>query len=847
LRARLSSDTAVEAHHPPPPPLPSIPAYPTIPHRTSSSSQHTAPSPTIPIIYADTDKPQPPPPLPLDRPLPPLPPASGETVPEVPHGIVVIPSSPRKLVKTQRSISTSAAVRGSQRSRSASRSRDSSRSRNGQSGRNSPIGLGLPASLTGTSDDDPPPLPSKPQSVSSPHPSRSTSPAPKISFAEPQGSQDVRDARDRPDQAGQDKKTRVKRARSLSGIFSGRSAAAVGTSKPDNEQRPMENGGEEVLVDDVPGGTKPHGVLEWLGVKKVVKRRQSENKLRSAAAESVDNNSAQDTAVAPPVPPLPRPGAGPAETSREDPVLDSDPAASSSTVELGSQRPDLRSEEPTTTVVPQPGKLSSLFARRASSKGGQSDTEGGDGASPALPPTQAQPIPNANRRQQSNAASSSSSSFTLPPVAGPVSPGFFQPNAPWMSSPTSEAEEMLFSPPSGATWGPGVRPWMDGTTSPHGTSRSPASSPLSTMPEGGVVDLKPPPPVTSRVPSEGRIRSYSDAPAPSAGLQPSGSATRLATPSSGSQSVQTSPLFGPRPTLGSRSSSGNSAIIGRMKTVFSKSTSRSRSKSLLPQPSTNASASSDVDDFGGVRGRTMPSSSTRMRPSSSSSSMTSHGPATSRMPFGGVGGPNASLLELVAGERQVGHTDHHQRSPRTSFSGTMSSYATASTRQSVGGESGRDHHHHASDKDRRTRARASTVSFAPSISQAPTPSSPGLFPVSATPPRHRPGAIHRLSSGLFGSGASSPKGGGSLFPLPPRSSGSISSSVTGFGPQDDTTSGLLSPGTSPRPSVGSISGAVGGPSKHVVAREGEETSEIWLERITRTVGRNDIAGVLAAR
>jgi hypothetical protein len=177
----------------------------------------------------------------------------------------------------------------------------------------------------------------------------------------------------------------------------------------------------------------------------------------------------------------------------------------------------------------------------------------------------------------------------------------------------------------------------------------------------------------------------------------------------------------------------------------------------------------------------------------------------------------------------------------------MSSYATASTRQSVGGESGRDHHHHASDKDRRTRARASTVSFAPSISQAPTPSSPGLFPVSATPPRHRPGAIHRLSSGLFGSGASSPKGGGSLFPLPPRSSGSISSSVTGFGPQDDTTSGLLSPGTSPRPSVGSISGAVGGPSKHVVAREGEETSEIWLERITRTVGRNDIAGVLAAR
>jgi hypothetical protein len=254
-----------------------------------------------------------------------------------------------------------------------------------------------------------------------------------------------------------------------------------------------------------------------------------------------------------------------------------------------------------------------------------------------------------------------------------------------------------------------------------------------------------------------------------------------------------------------------------------------------------------VDEFGGVRGRAMPSSSTRMRPSSSSSSMTSHGPATSRMPFGGVSGPNASLLELVAGERQVGHTDHHLRSPRTSFSGTMSSYATASTRQSVGGESGRDHLHLASDKDRKTRARASTVSFAPSISQAPTPSSPGLFPVSATPPRHRPGAIHRLSSGIFGSGASSPKGGGSLFPLPPRSSGSISSSVTGFGPQDDTTSGLLSPGTSPRPSVGSISGAVGGPSKHVVAREGEETPEIWLERITRTVGRNDIAGVLAAR
>jgi hypothetical protein len=233
----------------------------------------------------------------------------------------------------------------------------------------------------------------------------------------------------------------------------------------------------------------------------------------------------------------------------------------------------------------------------------------------------------------------------------------------------------------------------------------------------------------------------------------------------------------------------------------------------------------------------------RIRPSSSASSMTSNDIGTSRTALGGTTrGQNASLLELVAGERQVTLPYTPQRSPRTSFSGTVSSYATVSTHQSIVFEPGRDH----LVAGHRTRARASTVSFAPS-SHLPTPSSPGLFPSSATPPRHRPSVIHRFSSGLFGSGPSSPKGSATLFPLPPRSSGSISSSVTGgLGGLDDAGSGFLSPGTSPRPSVGSISGAMNGVSKQAGTRDGEESPDAWLERMTRTVGRNDIAGVLAA-
>jgi hypothetical protein len=184
-----------------------------------------------------------------------------------------------------------------------------------------------------------------------------------------------------------------------------------------------------------------------------------------------------------------------------------------------------------------------------------------------------------------------------------------------------------------------------------------------------------------------------------------------------------------------------------------------------------------------------------------------------------------SALLGIQGEKRILLNETPDQSPRTSYTASVSSLQTASTRQ-----------------DRAGRPRASTVSLTPTYNPL-IPPSPNLLPSSATPPRRRPGTIRRISNGLFGSTPSSPRSS-SLFPLPARSSGSISSGVTGNGGFEDTGSGM----TSPRPSAGSISAVVGGYSvKQLSQRDGDESSEAWLERVVANVGRNEISNVLASR
>ncbi|WRT70699.1 uncharacterized protein IL334_007697 [Kwoniella shivajii] len=785
------------------------------PRTSSSSSSHRQTSLQI-------DKTQPPIPVDVDRPLPPLPPKTSslkakQSMPEMPKGIIVTPSSPRKLSKTPRKPPLT-----QRRSRSATgQSRESKQEKRSQSTNPSPtIGLGLPSALLPSTKGDtdsppPPPVPSKPQSVSSPFPSRSPSPIPKIAFVEPD------DVHPKTDHAPQEEKRKVvRRARSLSGFF-GKSPPAVPTPKLEEPPHFQEEK-DSPMAESV--GKSGGGVLEWLGVRKTSKRKISEPRILDqpeGVSPLTVQNEFQDDQVE-------------NEKNRES----LEPPQHSGLPPSGSPRqsprqPKYNSAASTATLVPQSGqsKISGIFTRRSSARTTDDESE------PPSVKVVPMAIPNASMRNHT--ALSSQSSFSSP-AHDPISP-FIPDSGPWVSTPQSEKEETLFSPPEGSNWGPGRRPWMEGGER-NNSSRSSVSSPLDSLPEQGLPPIEEPlkPPPSMR---EGRVRSWSDAPLPPQRLTAQSSNPHLpiprpATPNGQSMSLSSSPQTPSRPKLGDRANSSNSAIIGRMKSVFSKSTNRSRSNSLLRQ------GSNDIDEFGTMPGFSADSRSQTMRPSTSSSSMASSGPYRGKS----IGEENIRSIPQRPGSSSALDIERMQdqdksRSPKTSFTPSMPSL---DTRPQVLQES---------TMARKNRVRASTISMAPTSYNFLPPPSPNLFPITATPPRRRPGTIHRISNGLFGSsinttsGPSSPRSS-SLFPLPARSSGSISSSATNQGGAvqwEDGSNGFLSPGTSPRPSTGSISAVMTNSMiKQAAMREGDESPNEWLDRVVATVGRDDIANVLAS-
>lgn len=822
-----------------PPPL----SGSTIPRRISSMPK----DPTTATATGDLGKPVPAPPHLAEKMLPPLPP--DPSFRQSVGSVVLTPSSPVALhgPRSSRSAADMRSVPARQSSADRGRSVSDGRTNSGPIAKisrdSSPIGLGLPVGLTpvqsgGILMDGAPPLPPKAQSVSSPNPSRSNSPAPKISFTEPDIVKDAHARGRAAVQTGQpvqeseaDKKTRAKRARSLSGIFS-KSPLLSQSQKADSSPS-----GSSTLLE--PGSRTGGGgaMFEWLGVKKGSKRRTSESNLLEKTTPPQAAPHEQDPEMRLQV----QSTKEEASRSRETIVpLRGSSMASTSNL-LRPERPSLNSEvSSATTVTPNTAasRGSAIFARRSNSTLGETvhtPVSLNREVTPVARDRDAQPRP--------SVSASVRSSFSLPPAKDAV-PTAFGHDAPWMASPATEAEEILFVPQEGTVWGPGMRPWLEGAAAsrPRSSSVDPADQVA-----GAAIQTKD---------AAGRFRSHSDAPQPSpnliSGSPAQGYGSAGPSPHLSSASHTSSPLAPPsRPKLGSRSNSGNSAIIGRMKNVFSKSSSsRNRSSSLL-QPS------SDVDEFGTVR----PVSGTvgspllfsqSMRPSSSASTYAS----APRSPMPDPALRNVSLLDLVDGERQVNMYESPTRSVRTSFSGTVSSGATGSTRHSTApvpaGETP------AAIAARSGRARASTVSFAASAPSSHSTSSFPTFatqyPVSATPPRQRPSAISRLSGGLLSSNPSSPKHpGGSLFPLPPRSSGGISPKMTSrstLGSNDEfgvsvRHDPLTSSGPSPRPSLGSIS--TGANLKALAKREAEETPEIWLDRMQQTIGRHDIAMVLASR
>ena len=291
-------------------------------------------------------------------------------------------------------------------------------------------------------------MPSKAQSVSSPLPSRGSSPTPRIAFAEPHSV--GRDGHVT-DSEKVEKRGRGKRARSLSGMLS---RPPVVESGPNSRPTTPEPDTPEVTV-------KASGVLGWLGVKKTVKRRASETKLEPMAPRLSSGSR----------------GHSPRSHPHE---LSSATASRESLRSIGSvegaaihERPGHAPQSSSVTVVPDGSGRRSVFGKRSSSRGSR-----GSGGSPRLRPVDSQPIPILTQSAgRSFTAESSRSSLNL--ARAEPSPGLQSET--WPSSPIDN-EETLFSPESGSNWGPGMRPWMDGTEGRR-SNRSSVSNPLGSLPE----------------------------------------------------------------------------------------------------------------------------------------------------------------------------------------------------------------------------------------------------------------------------------------------------------------------------------------------------------------------------
>lgn len=604
------------------------------------------------------------------------------------------------------------------------------------------------------------------------------------------------------------------------------------------------------ITDDEDGSTSK---FSWLGVGKVIRRRRSDMKLMRKRSGVLTDNEASNGSSSP-MDTTPNGGAHTPETRSEDTmtrprspapdVVLSDPfrhIGPSRPAELPRDTPrqnngshdgpprDLGLQE-IGPKDPLPAFAPATVTAFAKAPGPTPSPAPALAPAPDSPSAKPQPVMipvrNSPRPQFSMTRPLSTDSFTS------TSEQEFYPAMEWSDSSLSESpmqEIDLTAAQVGADWL---------MTKPS----SAVGSPLGSLPEGSMA-----PPITTTVtdassaapdtastsaPSRnGRARSLSDAartsiPEDPSLLSPDGAPTR--------------------PPLSSRSSSSNSAVLGKMRGVFTKS-SRPRSNSLLRH--TGSGTSADERDDGG---RQTPHS----RPESASSSF-APSPALPPVRIRPEDVPQVSTLSLQSGDdgRRIVLTETPPRSPRSSYAASVTSYQTQSTVQTA--QSAR---RAATDNlmphttGRNRRARASTIASGaiswhnsafggstPALVASPPPTS--FSPTS--PGLQRTGSLRRLSQGIFRSGPTSPKPQGA-FPLPPRP---VTPTIA---LNDEQPSSLGTPGRSSSGDV-SLQGRSSTPQlteQERKARDAElhprpgESAEDWLDRL-ESVSRKEIAGLLA--
>ena len=692
----------------------------------------------------------------------------------------------------------------------------------------SSIGLGRPGPFRQSNNDVPPTLPEKPVSVSTPVRLHAASPAPRIVFAEP----DETSSQSERDTPTQEHRVRVRRARSLSSLWK---SSPVDTPDPassrevsrSNSPEPIENlADDKADVDEII--VKAGGVLGWLGVKKTVKRRQSEGRLPKAMIIG-EKDVVPESDSLPPTDSHSSTLHHPSKEIQTNPLIQPD-----------DQPPKFDPGSSINTVIaPSPGRLSTFFFRRSSARDEQpvKEAETPSAVATDYQPTQPRLIPNHQHRPRPRPSTAESSRSSLQiDEDSPSSRTMFEGDK-WTNTPT-EVEETLQSPETSSNWGPGVRPWMTGSDAYQSGSSS-GNPALDSLPEKSVLEI-PSQPSSMRPPTflQTRTRAWSDAPTrANDGDNINDSASHIEDQPP-PRSLQPSPFEGGRPKMPGRSSSGNAAIIGRMRSAFSRDSTKGKS------PKAPAREVGDSSEFGAFQPQSW-AGGVQMRPSSSSSSdvgSSRRSRSNSRARRGtltqGGSGQNA-LLDLMERDRQVFLSETPEPSPRTSFTAASVSPINSGSARKSGTDL----------LNRKGRARASTLSAAPSssiIARAASP--PPVLPFAATPPRRRSSAIFRISHGLLHSGASSPRSS-TLFPLPPRSSGSLSSGRTNrLGSADDIGSGSISSMTSPRRSGGSAPGSTSTAEiKALAIRLPDEAPEQYLDRISHAVGNGDIATILASR
>ncbi len=631
----------------------------------------------------------------------------------------------------------------------------------------------------------------------------------------------------------------IRKARSFSGMFSSsaptfqppqqnpllenRRAASHETSR-DRAQSTSDS--EKPSKAKAPSTSLLKGAMEWLGSRKSSKNRKpSESSIKQ---QHVPNASDVSPDFSPPTAhPLDIPG----RASENE--LPSHPAtmASPSPGDLPSDSPKSWTPShhfPPSTLVQPPSDSPSFssspaFSPRTSSlspyisDGSNADSTSGGNSTQLSPVPAVQSLPSGSQWWQET-------TNTLPPIdaPSPLDAMYFSSYDVPTPSLGSVADTASYLEPKSGTFALAVR-MNDSPPSPRSSNAKLRPPPIDLLQQKkGDMD--------SQLKRPSRQRAHSDAPS-----RIHGSSTQ-STPRSATSDRDISQLFGAagglgrRPTLGERSNSAGSLVIGRVKSAMS-SRGRGRSNSLLRTSTGEASPRNSSRSFA-----TSPSGSSISLKSLFTGQMSRQASYEQGQQLEPPLSASAIYAQRSGGRLTVPLSPTHSNavsenaSPRPSFSSSVAS----STHSFRDPSQPRRHSAQTPDKTHSSstpssgvtgRARSSTVSVI-----NPSPSKQGA--VSAL--RKKPGVARRLSVGIFGSPQLSSKQT-SLFPMPGRTA---SETTTSLDNQSATgANGASASGSKSFPK----------PSRPIPPPSPDEDPTHWLQRLLDLLSPSEVASALASK